>query len=170
MQTKIKIVTGDITKIKVDAIVNAANKSLLGGEGVDGAIHAAAGPSLLAECKTIGGCFTGQAKITKGYGLPAKYVIHTVGPIYGQENGKEAELLASCYWNCLKLAKDNNVRSVAFPAISTGAYKYPKAEAARIAVGVVGDFIKRDRGSFDEIIFVVYDEKNRIAYSQLLEN
>lgn len=165
--TKITLVKGDITKQKVDAIVNAANKSLLGGGGVDGAIHRAAGPKLLKECNKLGGCQTGEAKITKGYNLPAKYIIHTVGPIYGKENGKEAELLASCYKNSLLLAKKYKIKTIAFPAISTGAYGYPKKEAAEIAIKTIKDFIKNDEW-FEEIKLVVFSEEGYKIYKELL--
>lgn len=165
--TKITLVKGDITKQKVDAIVNAANKSLLGGGGVDGAIHRAAGPKLLKECNKLGGCQTGEAKITKGYNLPAKYIIHTVGPIYGKENGKEAELLASCYKNSLLLAKKYKIKTIAFPAISTGAYGYPKKEAAEIALKTIKEFINNDDW-FEEIKLVVFSEESYKIYKELL--
>jgi O-acetyl-ADP-ribose deacetylase (regulator of RNase III) len=165
--TKILIIRGDITKITVDAIVNAANKSLLGGGGVDGAIHFAAGPDLSSECKLLGGCSTGGAKITKGYNLPTKYVVHTVGPIFGQENEQEAKLLASCYKSSLLLAKEHNLRSISFPAISTGVFLYPKEEAAKIALTTVSDFIDTHPDAFDIIYFVLFDEFNLNIYNHV---
>ena len=163
----IKVIKGDITKLKVEAIVNSASPDLLGGGGVDGAIHAAAGPELLAECKKLGGCAMGGAKLDKGYNLPAKHIIHTVGPVYGRENGNEAKLLAACYKNCLKLAQENNIRSVAFPAISTGAYGYPKEEAAKIAIKIVQDFCDSNPTSFDEVIFVCFDDETFEIFKKL---
>src|SRR4030081_3372421 len=135
------LVRGDITKLAVDAIVNAANTTLLGGGGVDGAIHRAAGPELLAECKTLGGCRPGEAKITRGYALPARFVIHTVGPIWSGGHRGEPETLANCYRNSLRLTMENGVRTIAFPAISCGAYRYPIPDAARIAVETTTEFL-----------------------------
>jgi O-acetyl-ADP-ribose deacetylase (regulator of RNase III) len=152
----IKRVTGDITKLQVDAIVNAANESLLGGGGVDGAIHRAAGPQLLEECMAIGGCPTGEARITKGYGLPAKFVIHTVGPVYRDGESGEAELLESAYMNSLELALETGVGSIAFPAISTGVYGYPKDEAAAVAERAVEKFFTAHPDADMEVIFVTY--------------
>jgi len=159
---------GDITRLDVDAIVNAANRSLLGGGGVDGAIHRAAGPELLAECRTLGGCATGQAKITAGYRLAAKHVIHTVGPVYAGGTNGEAELLASCYRESLALAAAHGLRSIAFPAISTGVYGYPKEAAARIAVHTVRDAIASDRWSGDTV-FCLFDEPGYLIYQNLLD-
>ncbi|MGD8347343.1 MAG: O-acetyl-ADP-ribose deacetylase [Lysobacterales bacterium] len=162
-----RLVQGDITRLTVDAIVNAANTSLLGGGGVDGAIHRAAGPGLLAECRTLGGCKTGQARITSGHDLPARHVIHTVGPVYrGGDNG-ESDLLASCYRNSLQLAHDLGLNSIAFPNISTGVYGYPKVEAARIAIDAVQKFIL-ENDLPEDVVFCVFDLENHRIYRQLL--
>ena len=162
---RIRVHTGDITKLDVDAIVNAANSSLLSGGGVDGAIHRAAGPELLVECRALNGCKVGDAKLTKGYRLPARFVIHAVGPVW-QGGGKgEAELLASCYRRALELAAENGCRTVAFPAISTGIYGYPKDEATGIAVGTVDAFL--DQNTIPEtVIFCCFDEQTAQLYRQ----
>ena len=152
---------------KVDAIVNAANSSLLGGGGVDGAIHRAAGPELLKECRGVGGCATGQAKITRGYRLPAKYVIHTVGPVYGMESGREADLLASCYRECLQRAVEANVKSIAFPSISTGVYAYPMHEAAAVAVQAAREFIQTHPDALDRVVFVTFSGPAHRIYQEL---
>ena len=153
---KIKIIKGDITKLKCDAIVNAANSTLLGGGGVDGAIHYAAGSELLAECRTLHGCRTGEAKITKGYNLPARFVIHTVGPIYFEHSPAEAEaLLTSCYENSLHLAKERELKTIAFPLISAGVYGYPQREAIKVAV----ETMKKHRCDFEEITLVLFGER-----------
>ena len=156
--TQIEIVVGDITTLEVDAIVNAANSTLLGGGGVDGAIHRAAGPELLAECRTLGGCPTGSAKITKGYRLPARHVIHTVGPVWQDGTRGEAELLASCYRTSLKLAADHGLRSIAFPAISTGVYRFPPAAAARIAAGTVIAELAAARSGIERVVFCCFSQ------------
>lgn len=165
----IRLHRGDITQLNVDAIVNAANKTLLGGGGVDGAIHRAAGPQLLKECRQLNGCETGDAKITKGYNLQAKYVIHTVGPVYNGGKYAEAEKLASCYLRSLEVALQNQVKSIAFPNISTGIYGYPKYEAAQIATQTANDFLAVN-SEIDELIFCVFDEENYKIYSTLLDH
>ena len=165
---EIKIIKGDITKIKVEAIVNAANETLSGGGGVDGAIHRAAGPGLAEECAKLKTCHTSEAKITKGYDLPAKYVIHTVGPVYGEGAGREAELLAKCYKSCLELAREKGIRSIAFPAISTGAYGYPREDAAQIAISAVKEFVSPNSSIFDEILFVLIDGENFGIYQKMI--
>lgn len=164
-----KAVKGDITKIKVQAIVNAANESLLGGGGVDGAIHRAAGPQLLKECRTLRGCLTGEAKLTKGYNLPADYVIHTVGPIWYGGERQEADLLASCYYKSLTVAVENEIRTMAFPSISTGVYGYPVDKAAKVAVHTVNRFLIDNPGKIDIVYWVLFDDRTFAAYeSELL--
>lgn len=157
--SEIKIIRGDITTLRVDAIVNAANSSLLGGGGVDGAIHRAAGPQLLEECKTLRGCRTGEAKITKGYLLPARFVIHTVGPVWHGGGHEEDKLLASCYRNSLRLAVDYQLRSIAFPAVSTGVYGYPFDLASQIAITTASDFLENNH-TLKEIIFVLFSKND----------
>lgn len=164
---KIEIIQEDITKINVDAIVNAANNSLLGGGGVDGAIHRAGGSEILEQCKKIGGCETGEAVITTGGKLPARFVIHTVGPVWQGGNYREAEKLASCYFNSLKLALDNHCKSIAFPNISTGAYGFPKKQAAMIAVSTVKGFLKHHH-QIDRVLFVCYTKENLDLISEAL--
>lgn len=163
----LKIVQGDITKLTIDAIVNAANKSLLGGLGVDGAIHRAAGPKLLAECRQLHGCETGQAKITNGYQLPAKYVIHTVGPIYSGSK-QDDELLRNCYLNSLNLAKSRGLHSIAFPAISTGAYGFPASRAAHIAFTAVKNWLEQNADYQMKIIMCAFNSKTAQLYRQEL--
>lgn len=165
MKNKIEIHKGDITKLKVDAIVNAANTTLLGGGGVDGAIHRAAGKELLEECKKLNGCKTGEAKITKGYNLSAKYVIHTVGPVWNGGNHNEDELLVSCYRNSLKLAIENGIKSIAFPAISTGVYGFPLERATKIAIDEVTKFLN-DNDKIEKVIFVCFDDETRNSYQR----
>ncbi|MEN8225356.1 MAG: O-acetyl-ADP-ribose deacetylase [Bacteroidota bacterium] len=161
------LIQGDITKMKVDAIVNAANRTLLGGGGVDGAIHRVAGPELLAECKTLNGCSTGQAKVTNGYLLPARYVIHTVGPVWGGGSRNEDELLKNCYQNSLILAKEHGIKTIAFPNISTGVYHFPKERAANIAIKSVINFMKIHELP-QKVIFVCFDDENFHIYKDLL--
>jgi len=164
MLTKITIIKGDITKLKVGAIVNAANKTLLGGGGVDGVIHQAAGPKLLEECKTLDGCQTGEAKITKGYNLRAQYIIHTVGPIFGQEKGQEYKLLKKSYISSLNLAKTYNIRTLAFPAISTGVYRFPKEKAVELVHKTIINYLTENGEYFNEIVFVLHSNKNYQLY------
>ncbi len=173
MDQKIKkaleIFKGDITKLEVDAIINAANTSLLGGGGVDGAIHRAAGPSLLDECRSLGGCPTGEARITKGYNLPAKYVIHTVGPVYSGKP-KDTLLLTGCYRESLNLALKKDIKSIAFPAISCGVYGYPIHEACKIAVNTVCDFMKEHSFPIEKVVFALFSESDFKVYQDYIES
>ena len=165
----IHTIKGDITKItNVQAIVNAANKTLLGGGGVDGAIHRAAGPELLQECRTLHGCKTGEAKITKAYNLPCDYVIHTVGPIWRGGKKNEPQLLANCYCNSLQIAVDNGIRTIAFPSISTGVYHFPVEQAAKIAIETVSRFLNDNPGMIDEVYWVLFDDKTLQTYEKEL--
>ena len=167
LQSRISLSSGDITRLEVDAIVNAANASLLGGGGVDGAIHRAAGPELLAECRTIGGCPTGEARLTRGYRLPAVHVIHTVGPVWRGGDAGEPEALANCYRSCLEIALSRRLQTIAFPAIATGIYGFPRHEAAKIAVMTVSSHLARHE--FPEtVIFVCFDAATRGAYRNAL--
>ncbi len=161
--SSIKYHAGDITKLKVDAIVNAANSSLLGGGGVDGAIHRAAGPELLNECRTLNGCRTGEAKITGGYKLPAKHVIHTVGPIYSG-SPSDPEDLRNCYWNSLEVTKANNLHSIAFPGISTGVYGYPKKEAAKVALSAIKEWLEANSDYDIDVTIVNFSEEDYLIY------
>jgi O-acetyl-ADP-ribose deacetylase (regulator of RNase III) len=165
MNNKIIITLGDITKIAVDAIVNAANNSLLGGGGVDGAIHLAAGPKLLEECKKLNGCPTGEAKITKGYNLPAKWVIHTVGPVWHGGNDDEEEILAKCYRSCFMVANENKITTIAFPSISTGAYRFPIKKASRIAIGEIRNLLTKYQ-AIEKVFIVCF---NKEVYDSYLE-
>jgi len=167
MEDKIELVETDITSLQVDAIINAANNSLLGGGGVDGAIHRAAGPELLEECRILNGCATGDAKITGGYKLPARYVIHTVGPVWKDGNSSEEELLASCYHRCLELARENELQTLAFPAISTGVYGFPKKQAAMIAVREVKKALDNNP-KLMKIQFVCFNRDTWKAYEEAL--
>lgn len=166
---EIHIVKEDITTMEVDAIVNAANNTLLGGGGVDGAIHRAGGPIILEQCKKIGGCPTGEAKITTAGNMPSKYVIHTVGPIYKGGNKNEDKLLYNAYYNSIKLAKEYNLNSIAFPSISTGVYNYPKEEASKIAVKAVCDFLNEEVG-IDKVYFVLFSDSDYSIYKDLLNS
>ena len=166
METRIEIIEGDITRLSVDAIVNAANTTLLGGGGVDGAIHRAAGPELLRACRDLHGCVTGEAKLTRGYGLPAKNVIHTVGPVWREGQHDEDRLLASCYRSCLMIAAEHGLRTIAFPSISTGAYRFPIERAARIALGEAKTFLSQQTG-VEKIIFVCFGRDALQTYQAL---
>ena len=164
---RIEILKGDITTLEVDAIVNAANKSLMGGGGVDGAIHREAGPGLTEECRSLNGCGTGEAKVTSGYNLPAKFVIHTVGPIWTGGGQKEDELLASCYRNSLRIASNMKLKTIAFPNISTGAYGYPKELAATVAISQVKKYLE-EKEDIEKVYFVIFDDENMEIYKRLL--
>jgi len=164
---RVELQKGDITKVKADAIVNAANNSLLGGGGVDGAIHRASGPALLEYCKTLNGCNTGEAKISPGFKLPAKFIIHTVGPVWKGGEYNEDFLLASCYSNSFKLASENKLKSIAFPSISTGVYSFPTERAAKIAIHETDKFLK-EKGNLRKIIFVCFDDKTYNIYNNIL--
>jgi O-acetyl-ADP-ribose deacetylase (regulator of RNase III) len=169
MSKRIEIHKGDITKLKVDAIVNAANTSLLGGGGVDGAIHRAAGPELLEFNRKLGGCSTGEAKISPGFKLPAKFIIHAVGPVWDGGKNNEDKLLANCYKNSLKLARENKVKTIAFPAISTGVYRFPLERATKIAVDEVKKFLEKNE-SIEKVIFVCFDEETYQVYKDVLKD
>ena len=168
MNKRIEIQKGDITRLKVDAIVNAANTSLLGGGGVDGAIHRAAGPELIEFNRKLGGCQTGEAKISPGFKLQAKFIIHTVGPVWNGGKNNEDKLLASCYKNSLRLALENKVKSIAFPAISTGVYRFPLERATKIAVNEVKKFLEKNE-SIEKVIFVCFDEETNEVYKNIIK-
>jgi O-acetyl-ADP-ribose deacetylase len=165
--SKIELIKSDITLLKVDAIVNAANRTLLGGGGVDGAIHRAAGAGLLEECKSLNGCNTGEAKITAGYNLPAGYIIHTVGPVWHGGRNNEESMLENCYKNCMRIAAEKKIHTIAFPNISTGIYNFPKEKAAQIAIYTVKEFLKTNN-FLDIVYFCVFDEENFLIYKRLL--
>jgi O-acetyl-ADP-ribose deacetylase (regulator of RNase III) len=167
LSAKIDIFRGDITKLDLEAIVNAANSTLLGGGGVDGAIHRASGPKLLAECRTLGGCAPGEAKVTRGYNLPARYVIHTVGPVWTGGSRGEAETLADCYRNSLRVAVETKIKTIAFPAISCGAYRYPVEKAAQIALETTRGFLETE-DQIDKVVFVVATDDLCAIYRRLL--
>ena len=167
MTSRMEVVQGDITTLEVDAVVNAANSSLLGGGGVDGAIHRAAGPRLLDECRALGGCPTGEARITKGYNLQALHVIHTVGPVWGGGDKGEPELLASCYCNSLLLAEKNGVRIIAFPSISTGVYNYPMEKACRVAVSETMRFLENTT-AIEKVVFVCFSRPDHETYTMVI--
>ncbi|MCW8090836.1 O-acetyl-ADP-ribose deacetylase [Alteromonas sp. ASW11-130] len=167
---KIKLHLGDITQLNVDAIVNAANNSLLGGGGVDGAIHRAAGPDLLDFCRTLNGCETGQAKITPAFNLPCRYVIHTVGPIWRGGHNDEPELLQSCYVKCLELARKHKLKTLAFPAISCGIYRYPITEAAKLCIRTIHEEVSQNSGSLETVFLVSFDASMQRIYEQTLVN
>ena len=168
MLNRLIVVQGDITTLEVDVIVNAANNSLLGGAGVDGAIHQAAGPQLLEECRGLGGCLTGEAKMTRGYNLPARWIIHTVGPVWDGGGNEESDLLARCYQSSLTLADQYSLSTIAFPAISTGAYRFPMELAARIAVDEVSKFL-RTRSSVEKVTFVCFNQEANLAYAAAVQ-
>lgn len=160
---------GDITQLEIQAIVNSANETLLGGGGVDGAIHHAGGPALTEECRALGGCRKGEAKITRGHNLPAQYVIHTVGPVFGHENGKEAEILQQCYISVLDVARNNGIKHIAFPAISTGGFHFPKEQACKIALEAIGEYNERHPDAFEQIMFVCFTDLDFLIYKTILE-